>query len=340
MSQALQVFLRPLGPWRMGSANGSREETSRIFHSDTLYGAVCSAMGSLGWLEEWLAATATAEDEPPVRLSSLFPAVNGEALAPAPANLWPPAGAAKLRCSGAKMIPAQLVGSLASGQGLNEEIWEVDGQSECLLRRGGRAGRSPFRTTVRSLGAVDRWGGAVTVHRAGCVEFGENCGLWGVVEFAGGEPGLWRRRIEACLRLLADTGMGGERSKGWGAFAIDRVAEGETRTLLFGQKSAVGGEEAGEQGYWLLSLYSPGPGDAVDWTRGSYLVMERGGRVETAAAWGAEKKRQRMIAEGSVLAAAARPRGAASDVAPEGSAHPVYRAGFAVSVEIPLRVNV
>jgi hypothetical protein len=43
-----------------------------------------------------------------------------------------------------------------------------------------------------------------------------------------------------------------------------------------------------------------------------------------------------MVSEGSVLVASAEPRGAATDVAPEGFPHPVYRAGFALAVPIPL----
>ena len=42
-----------------------------------------------------------------------------------------------------------------------------------------------------------------------------------------------------------------------------------------------------------------------------------------------------MVAEGSVLCAAAQPRGSAADVAPDGFAHPVFRAGFALSVPLP-----
>jgi len=42
-----------------------------------------------------------------------------------------------------------------------------------------------------------------------------------------------------------------------------------------------------------------------------------------------------MVAEGSVLHAASEPRGSASDVAPDGFAHPVFRAGFAVSIPLP-----
>jgi len=47
------------------------------------------------------------------------------------------------------------------------------------------------------------------------------------------------------------------------------------------------------------------------------------------------KKQLQMVAEGSVVHAAAPLHGAATDVAPEGFAHPVFRAGFAVSIPLP-----
>ena len=42
-----------------------------------------------------------------------------------------------------------------------------------------------------------------------------------------------------------------------------------------------------------------------------------------------------MVAEGSVLYAGGAIRGAAPDVAPDGFAHPVFRAGFALSIPLP-----
>ena len=41
--------------------------------------------------------------------------------------------------------------------------------------------------------------------------------------------------------------------------------------------------------------------DAVDWQRGNYSLTTRGGRVESDARWGDQKKQTRMVAEGSVL---------------------------------------
>ena len=89
------------------------------------------------------------------------------------------------------------------------------------------------------------------------------------------------------------------------------------------------------QPHWLLSLFTPGPGDTVDWRRGNYTVVLRGGRIESPAASGELKKQIHMIAEGSVVFASAEPGGSAADVAPDGFAHSVYRAGFAVSIPLP-----
>jgi len=73
----------------------------------------------------------------------------------------------------------------------------------------------------------------------------------------------------------------------------------------------------------------------VDWARGNYVVLARGGRVESPAGSGDLKKQARMVAEGSVVYAERVPCGAAADVAPDGFAHPVFRAGFALSVPLP-----
>jgi CRISPR/Cas system CSM-associated protein Csm4 (group 5 of RAMP superfamily) len=121
--------------------------------------------------------------------------------------------------------------------------------------------------------------------------------------------------------------------------------EGVLPDLILAPQAAVpqvAGEEAQptpETVYWLLSLFSPAPQDSVDWKRGSYSLLTRGGRVESPTAFGLPKKLSRMIAEGSVIFAQAPVRGGAHDVSPDGFPHPVYRAGFALAVPIPWRVT-
>src|SRR5262249_62103443 len=92
---------------------------------------------------------------------------------------------------------------------------------------------------------------------------------------------------------------------------------------------------AGLQAHWLLSLFSPAPADAVDWTRGNYTVLARAGRVESPAGSGDLKKQVRMLAEGSVVYSGSALSGTAADVAPDGFAHPVFRAGFALAIPLP-----
>jgi hypothetical protein len=87
--------------------------------------------------------------------------------------------------------------------------------------------------------------------------------------------------------------------------------------------------------HWMLSLFSPAPSDVVDWGRGNYTILSRGGRIESPAKSGDLKRQVHMVAEGSVVYAASVPRGGAPDVAPDGFAHPVYRAGFAVAIPLP-----
>jgi CRISPR type III-A-associated RAMP protein Csm4 len=190
--------------------------------------------------------------------------------------------------------------------------------------------QGPFRASVRSSAAVDRGGAGVSPHSSACLEFAPNAGLWAVAAFAG-EPGPWKDAVPAALRLLGDSGFGGGRSRGWGRAEVEFTAWDSA--LL---PSAENDQEAA---WWMLSLFHPAPEDSIDWTRGNYAVTTRGGRIESEAGWGEPKRATRMIAEGSVVVASKEPRGAAADVAPEGFGHPVYRAGYALAVPIPLKVE-
>src|SRR5207245_1598818 len=115
------------------------------------------------------------------------------------------------------------------------------------------------------------------------------------------------------------------------------VVEGEPEPQSFWSEPAAepAPAVAVSQAYWLLSLFVPTANDAIEWERGDYSMVARGGRVESPVRSGELKKLQNMVAEGSVVFAAVAPRGSASDVAPEGFPHPVYRTGFAVAIPLP-----
>jgi CRISPR/Cas system CSM-associated protein Csm4 (group 5 of RAMP superfamily) len=233
---------------------------------------------------------------------------------------------------------------------------------------------------IRSAAAVDRMTGAVERHAAACIEFVKGAGLWTVVSFAGSaEYERWNGPVRAAFRLLADSGFGGERGRGWGRSEAPEFIEGELPDMILPPRvkpepaapqpaetgdfvaqalspdDAPGPAEAPappepappepapatpqQLQHWLLSLFAPASEDAIDWTKGSYSVLARSGRVESPVRKGELKKQLNMIAEGSVLIAATAPQGSSPDVAPDGFPHPVYRAGFALTIPLPPQVT-
>ena len=323
------VRFRPLGPWRFGPDSGARDRVDLIYHSDAVFSAVCSAMSQLGLAEAWLDATARSA-EPAVRFSSFYPFVGNTLLIVPPRSIWPPAESTKIRYKAARFVPIPVIEGLLADQPVNEDRWAVDGESECLVPDNAAG---PFRVSIRSNAGVDRLRyGSVEGHSTACLEFARDAGLWTVVQFADAEAtAQWEAPVRGALLLLADSGFGGERSRGWGR---SQAPEWEP----WNPPQAPASDQPAERAHWLLSLYTPSSADAVDWKRGSYATVSREGRIESAARWGESKKATVMIAEGSVLLAGGELLGAASDVAPDGFPHPVYRAGFALTVSIPWRM--
>lgn len=332
MPQGLLIKLRPTGPWRIGPDSGARDRVGRVYHSDALFAAVSQAFAQLGLLEEWLDATARAS-VPAVRLSSCFPFQGDTLLVTPPRTLWPPQASSKVRWKGARFVPVSVVETLTQGRGLSDGSWAVDGESECLVPARTPAVPGPFRVSVRSSAAIDRDGESVAPHATACLEFTPDAGLWTVAEFADDAAReAWTSKLTAAFRLLADSGFGGERSRGWGRAEMPEITSGEVARLVFRNYKS---EDA--DGKWILSLFHPAETDTIDWDRSEYSLTTRGGRVESPAGWGEPKKLTRMVAEGSVLAAGAL-QGSAPDVAPEGFEHPVYRSGFAFTLPIPMTV--
>ena len=323
------VRFRPAGPWRFGPDSGARDRVDPIYHSDSLFAAVTSAMLRLGMLQDWLDVTVRRQDgEPEVRFSSLFPFQRDTLFVTPPCSLWPPPPSTKIRFKSARFVPVSVVQSLVSEQSIDENRWIIDGESQCMIP----SGEGPFRIGLRAGVAVDRVTGAAgDPHATACLEFGREAGLWTMVVFSSDEAeDRWKPRVRSALRLLADSGFGGERSRGWGRSA-DPQWNG-SRDLL--RWSATPDAPAA---YWLLSVYAPAASDGVDWKSGNYGAITRTGRAESNGNWGALKQPTLMIGEGSVLVAPRAPKGEARDVAPQGFPHPVYRAGFAVTIPIPWR---
>jgi len=242
MSDGLLVRLKPAGPWRFGSDSGARDETAELYHSDSVYSAVTSAMETLGELEAWLDATARSAD-PAVRFSSCFPWQGGSLFVLPPRPLWPPVSPANPILRNAHFLPLSLVHQLLNRKPLDEDAWSVDPYSRCLVpsaRDASQAG--PFRPVLRLRAAVDRPSRlSHGAHHAAGVEFAPDAGLWLALTFAGeSSQSRWRGPVEAAIRLLADSGFGGQRSQGWGrSESPEFETAGIGRVLLPAQPAGV-----------------------------------------------------------------------------------------------------
>ncbi len=234
MTSGFLVRLRPAGPWRIGPDTGARHQVDRIYHSDTLYSALCRAFEQLGLLDAWLADTALPGVAPAVRFSSLFPFLRDTHFVPPPRNLWPPEASSKVNWRGARFVPALVVQSLLAKRPLKEEDWSVDGASACLLAaRRNVPLEGPFHITERNLAAVDRLTGECMPHSAAVLEFHPGGGLWFAAGFANDAArDKWGARVKSAVRLLADSGFGGGRSRGWGRAGDPDFVDGDLESLI------------------------------------------------------------------------------------------------------------
>jgi len=89
MNPGLTVKLRPTRPWRIGPDSGARNQVDVVYHSDSLYSAVTSALERLGSLDDWLSATAR-NGAPAVWFGSCFPFIEEADFVVPPRTVWPP----------------------------------------------------------------------------------------------------------------------------------------------------------------------------------------------------------------------------------------------------------
>ena len=339
MPAALLVRFRPAGPWRLGPDNGARDRTARILHSDALYSALTLAMRDLGYVEEWIAVTAAGNGgEPGIRLSSCFPWTGRLLLIQPPRHLWPLNQTGKVRWKAARFVPVSVIPALIRGESLPEDQWAVDPVSECLLpvTKGGPL-HPPFRVVHRRLAPIDRVTGTSEFGQdVACLQFAPMSGMWFASTFASDEiRHVWFNRIRGACRLLADTGLGGGRSRGWGRSEEPRVeAPADLGRMLTGTASTDASGDRDERAWWLLSLFSPSEQDSVDWKRGFYSVCVRSGRVMTQASTAEIKPGMQMVAEGSVLLSGTPLAGAARSMSVPNVDHPVLRSGIALAIPI------
>lgn len=172
---------------------------------------------------------------------------------------------------------------------------------------------------------LDRITSASQIWHFGEVLFVDGAGLWFAANFNPDHGDDLRRKFEACLRALGDTGLGGERSAGRGLFSVS----GPSNESL----PDVG--DAANSFITLSPLCPKSEAEATTLTRegAAYELIPRRGWVTSPEASNLRRKMVWMFAEGSVLKGQPEPRaGRLVNVQPDACPHPVWRYGYAFPV--------
>lgn len=331
----------------------SVEESRETVPSDTLFAALLDTWRHLGRDMKEILPEAGA---PAFRVTSAFPFAGGVRFYPKPVDLHElftedtlKAESAGKRLKKIRFLSEGLLFKAAQGNYLDDFLfpeYEYDDPKNGIALQGGAFWLLPeevnslpqnwqlpqdkwwtlrrktvFTSQTAPRVTVDRISSASNLFQSERVLFNEGCGLWfGAV----GQTSS----LSELLTVLGDSGLGGERTAGYGHFA-------------WMQTSAQSLDVPSTRAY-LISRWHPkdqAEADLLQNDDSSYKLEVVEGWLRTPDPAAAQRrKRVWLAAEGSLIAGD--PQGDAVDVRPEYDAksgetidHPVYRPGFAVALD-------
>jgi len=366
--------LAPRAAFHFGQRGVGVEGTQVFCHADTLFSALCLTMRELdpggstaltGLLERF-PRQGHSTGPPPFRLTSAFPYAGDVLFFPkplAPGKLTQETS----QDHGKTLKEVEFVSQGIFTAWLNNEA--LDGylkEDENFLHGGDLWVMPAERQTLEAFRnedtgqiqlwksdpvprvTVDRVTSRSAVYQAGRVRYRRvklekdselRAGLWVLVDRLGDEQVGWLTNL---FTVLGDSGIGGERSAGYGQFDL----EGPTDFAGFGIQ--------GRDERWLtLAPYHPRPDEVgADGVLGedcAYKLLIRRGWVASPEGMSFRRPLVRMLGEGSVLhhpvAGARENYGDLADATPEvmdpaegNTGHKVWRYGiaFPVPVDIPI----
>lgn len=302
------------GPVHFGSREDNLTRQKKLAGSDVLFSGLINAFRLLFGDEESRKFLASFREgkEPPLLLSSLFPVVEepgGEPVyfLPRPLDLdLTPYFEDVKEAKKVSFLPVEFLEEVARGGNLPEgELCEG------FYFPPGRA-RDVFWEEERPRVVLDPVTSSSAIYYVTVTRFAPEVGLYFLFRVAE----EWKQKVKSALRLLADEGLGGERTYGMGGFSIEFRPSWSW---------------SGVDGSWLLlSGFSPAEEEKREIAENlvAWHWREEGGYIYSLGDIGCKKKRCLLLAEGSVLAR--RVVGKLVNVTPDGfNGHRVYRYGYA-----------
>ena len=316
------ITIRPRSGMHLGEREGWLEGTGILPLSDTLFSAFCNGYRLLYGDEELTGLLqAFLDGATPFRMSSAFPEWKGLYFFPVPLNQI----VAEKDIKKVRWVEKDGWERLLRGETIDEVIKTSSvqyipksGTTEEV--KGVNSPTEPWMVSEAPRVGLDRTNNhpGERYFHFGQVHFCKNASFFFLVDVASGD--VWKR-VEAVWRLLADEGIGGDRSVGKGLYF----------SPSFDKLSLNVPDHAENQA--LLSLFYPNPSETGIVGDGYYEFMERKGYLYSPAAQGLRRNAVRLFKTGSVFPSERPLAGRLIDVTPEiFSRHRVYRYGIALSV--------
>lgn len=367
MPQLMTYALTFQGGLHIGTRGVTLEEAGVSIPSDTLFSALLHCWLLAGGNIEGVVATFNSSSEVPFLLTSAFPFAGDLRFFPIPVNFTDFFSDSTLEMHGKKLKKVRffsegLLEKALKSEQLDEWLFpaeQIDSNSKGLSLQGGALWLLQSETSklppelriasdlnVMSLWkearvprvTIERITNASNIYQAGHVRFADACGLWFGIDWRKPEIKLSdgtsiKNAFDMALAVLEDEGLGGERSSGYGAF----------KSRVMG-KAYEYREPSSDGMAYLLGRYIPHETELPDVltdTRAAYELVSVSGWMQTFSGAAQRRKRQMMVAAGSVVATKGYPLGCMVDLAPkynnESGApnHPVYRSGFAPAIYWP-----
>ena len=323
--------------FHLGRASGAAqagslglEKTECYIPADVLFSAICEM-----WRQFYDAKSLTAfldrytqgDKALPFMLTSAFPFAGDVYFFPKPLTFTHPSKESK----GVAFVSQTYFEDIISGKtpkfDKNDlipggKLW-VSRQEKKRLKTKNIDEMRVWETTTRPRVTIGSRSAGSEIWHVESVTFNTNCGLWFTAKF---NSNATQQKIETLLRVLGDSGIGGERNAGYGVFDF------KTEQVNFEMSTP----KAGHAFVTLSPICPKCPNQLKHLLSGNDTAYD----LHTSTGWvsragnAASRRAVNRFVEGSVLHASEPQIGCFVDLTPDGWAHPVYRYGYAWQVGI------
>lgn len=328
MSINATYYLNFRSPLHLGRRGVGLEETEILIPADTLFSAICQTWRTFYGEESLTNFLDQYETGEPFLLTSAFPFAGDIRFLPKPLiDLKVNADDDRKKLKKVRYLSEkrfrQIVNGELSASDDADLIKENDlsNNGQLWIHDEDKCPPTVWKTDKRPRVTLDRQSSTSEIWHLGGVKFNEGCGLWFDAKFEAEET---QRQIETILRVLGDTGIGGERSAGYGLFDLHSEpaeSESESKADRFVTLSPICPRDADE----LNALIQ---GDV------GYTLEERSGWIGSVEGNGLRRQQVWMFGEGSVLNGNGAQVGRLIDLKPDACPHPVWRYAYAWPLKI------